>query len=210
MNKKEDKPSKTIVFSGLEAATLCGVVNQTALNWIRAGYLKAFQTPGGQFRIYPEDLADFMEKRGIEIPPDLQKILDAKKAEQKKKTFLIVDDDKAFNKVTCEYLQKNLVDVEIFQAYDGFEAGSLFSKEKPQLVILDLNLPGVDGIEVCRKIRQADGENKTDVIIITAMEDEESQAKCQELGVASYIHKPVNLTNLLEIIKKLDSGLSSR
>ncbi|MBP5251612.1 MAG: helix-turn-helix domain-containing protein, partial [Treponema sp.] len=44
------------VYSALEVAKICGVVNQTAINWIKNGYLKAFKTPGGQFRVYPEDL----------------------------------------------------------------------------------------------------------------------------------------------------------
>ena len=50
---------KIRIFSALEVANLCGVVNQTAINWIRNGYLKAFTTPGGQYRIYAEDLMAF-------------------------------------------------------------------------------------------------------------------------------------------------------
>ena len=52
MNKDSNK---TIVYSALEVANICGVVNQTAINWIRNGYLQAFSTPGGQYRIYLED-----------------------------------------------------------------------------------------------------------------------------------------------------------
>ena len=52
MNKDSNK---TIVYSALEVANICGVVNQTAINWIRNGYLKAFSTPGGQYRIYLEN-----------------------------------------------------------------------------------------------------------------------------------------------------------
>ena len=59
------------MYSAMEAARFCGVVNQTAINWIKAGHLKAFKTPGGQFRVYPEDLAAFMESRRMQIPPEL-------------------------------------------------------------------------------------------------------------------------------------------
>ena len=48
--------TKVRMFSALEVANLCGVVNQTAINWIRNGYLKAFVTPGGPFRIYTEEI----------------------------------------------------------------------------------------------------------------------------------------------------------
>ena len=47
---------KTIVYSALEVANICGVANQTAINWIRNGYLKAYSTPGGQYRVYADDL----------------------------------------------------------------------------------------------------------------------------------------------------------
>ena len=63
---------KVRIFSALEVANLCGVVNQTAINWIRNGYLKAFTTPGGQYRIYAEDLVAFLEKRGMRVPPELE------------------------------------------------------------------------------------------------------------------------------------------
>ena len=48
--------SRTIVYSALEVANICGVVNQTAINWIRNGYLKAFSTPGGQYRVYLDEI----------------------------------------------------------------------------------------------------------------------------------------------------------
>lgn len=57
------KAKKVVVYSALEVANICGVVNQTAINWIRNGYLKAFQTPGGQFRVYVDDLVFFMHEK---------------------------------------------------------------------------------------------------------------------------------------------------
>ena len=56
---------KVKIFSALEVANICGVVNQTAINWVKNGYLKAFVTPGGQYRIYAKDLAAFLDKRGM-------------------------------------------------------------------------------------------------------------------------------------------------
>jgi len=58
-------PRKIRIFSALEVANLCGVVNQTTINWIRNGYLKAFMTPGGQYRIYLEDLVSFLRQRNM-------------------------------------------------------------------------------------------------------------------------------------------------
>ena len=64
MNKDSNK---TIVYSALEVANICGVVNQTAINWIRNGYLKAFSTPGGQYRIYLDDLVDFIKESDTDV-----------------------------------------------------------------------------------------------------------------------------------------------
>ena len=65
------KTSKVKIYSALEVANICGVVNQTAINWIRNGYLKAFSTPGGQYRVYKDDLIEFLTTRGIRLPEDL-------------------------------------------------------------------------------------------------------------------------------------------
>ena len=59
---------KTIVYSALEVANICGVANQTAINWIRNGYLKAYSTPGGQYRVYADDLVGFMSDRNMRVP----------------------------------------------------------------------------------------------------------------------------------------------
>ena len=68
MDKKIEKP---VIYSALEVANICGVVNQTAINWINNGYLTAFKTPGGQYRVYPDDLVNFMSSRNMHIPMKL-------------------------------------------------------------------------------------------------------------------------------------------
>ena len=85
---------KIRIFSALEVANICGVVNQTAINWIKNGYLKAFTTPGGQYRVYAEDLIDFLSSRGMRLPVELQKMMEEI---QSLRTILIVDDDQALN-----------------------------------------------------------------------------------------------------------------
>ena len=67
--------NKTVVYSALEVANICGVVNQTAINWIRDGHLKAFSTPGGQYRVYRDDLIVFMQNRGMRMPDDFLAII---------------------------------------------------------------------------------------------------------------------------------------
>ena len=63
------------IFSALEVANICGVVNQTAINWIRNGHLKAFTTPGGQYRIYAKDLAAFLDNRGMSASGEVLQVM---------------------------------------------------------------------------------------------------------------------------------------
>ena len=147
MNKDSNK---TLVYSALEVANICGVVNQTAINWIRSGYLKAFSTPGGQYRIYLEDLVDFMKERNMKIPAE---VLDAYQQNRPlSASILVVDDDKGLNQVVTKYLEKEFPNVSIYQAFDGFEAGSIIGEKKPNIILLDLNLPGVNGEDLYKKI----------------------------------------------------------
>lgn len=196
MTNNTEKPS---VFSALEVANVCGVVNQTAINWIRGGHLKAYKTPGGQYRVYPEDLVDFLKKRNMRVPEELlSKCFSVKNKNNK---LLIVDDDKGLNTVIATYIKKKYGELEIFQAFDGFEAGVLMTKETPNSLILDLDLPGVDGFSLCKRINENQYFGNPNVIVITALEDSDVEKKVKELGVKHFFKKPLNL---LEITKALD------
>ena len=203
MSKKSDE--KSVVYSALKVARICGVVNQTSINWIKNGHLKAFKTPGGQFRVYPDDLVEFMKMRDMRIPEEVVAQCKNNSKETKKIKILFVDDDESFNNVSVSLLQKSLPDAEIYQAYDGFEAGSMAVKKMPDCLILDLSLPGVDGIKICRTISTSDAFGKPQIIIVTAMEDEETEKTCRDLGVKYYFRKPVFIPELVTAVKDLMS-----
>ena len=203
MSKKSDE--KSVVYSALKVARICGVVNQTSINWIKNGHLKAFKTPGGQFRVYPDDLVEFMKMRDMRIPEEVVAQCKNNSKETKKIKILFVDDDESFNNVSVSLLQKSLPDAEIYQAYDGFEAGSMAVKKMPDCLILDLSLPGVDGIKICRTISTSDAFGKPQIIIVTAMEDEETEKTCRDLGVKYYFRKPVFIPELVTAVKELMS-----
>lgn len=187
-------PEKAVVYSALEVAEICGVVNQTAINWIRKGYLKAFMTPGGQYRVYKDNLLKFMEKRNMRIPPYLLK----KKVD--KKTVLVVDDDIGFNNVLVKYLLKKFDNIETIQAFDGFEAGVLLSDKKPSIVLLDLDLPGVDGFSICEKIHTSKEFGNPVVFIVTGLSGDDVPARVMALGATEVFKKPLNLAEVAAAI----------
>lgn len=195
------KSKKSKVFSALEVANICGVVNQTAINWIKAGHLKAYTTPGGQFRVTPEDLAEFLKSRGSEIPEVLVEALNEVKS-PKTKSMIIVDDDKGLNSVIKMYLEKNFVGVKIFQAYDGFEAGTLMAKEKPGLVILDLDLPGVDGFSLCKKLKSDSMFENPYIVVVTALKDSDISDRVTDLGCNYFLTKPLSMEKIGAIVNQ--------
>lgn len=195
------KAKKKKVFSALEVANICGVVNQTAINWINAGHLKAYTTPGGQFRVTPEDLAQFLKERGSEIPSILQEVLDENKVNDSK-TLLIVDDDKVLNSLIQKYLEKNYPELKIIQAFDGFEAGAFMANEKPGFVILDLDLPGVDGFSLCKKIKSEAMFNNPYVVVVTALKDAGLSERVTELGSNYFLTKPLSMEKIGAIVNQ--------
>lgn len=129
MKKKIKKPR---LFSALEVADICGVVNQTAINWIKKDHLKAFSTPGGQYRVYADDLAVFLQEQGMRIPEDLSEEI----RREGKYNILILDQRAAIGETLSEAIESYWPRYEIRLAYSGFEAGLLMADELPSHFIL--------------------------------------------------------------------------
>ena len=202
MNKDSNK---TIVYSALEVANICGVVNQTAINWIRNGYLKAFSTPGGQYRIYLEDLVDFMKERNMKIPVD---VLDSYQNNRPlSASILVVDDDKGLNQVVTKYLEKEFPNSTIYQDFDGFEAGTIIGEKKPNIILLDLDLPGVNGEDLYKKINTSEDYGKPIVCVMTASKEESIIEKFKEMGALHYFIKPLNLVEIADSVYKIIESL---
>lgn len=109
-----------------------------------------------------------------------------------KKRILVVDDELNIIK----FLRSNLEarDYEVVAAIDGAEALNTFEKELPDLVILDIMMPRVDGFEVCRRLREW---TQTPIIMLSARADEGDKVKCLDLGADDYITKPFGAAELI-------------
>lgn len=198
---------KVRIFSALEVANLCGVVNQTAINWIRNGYLKAFTTPGGQYRIYSEDLRAFLEARGMHIPAELEAPY---RDDVDWSTVLIVDDDAELNDITRRFFEKKIPDFAVLQAFDGFEAGRLVSEKRPGYVVLDINLPGIDGHAICRKIKEDPAFGKPFIIAVTGMDHPEEKEKMLLDGADAFFAKPLDFDELTRTVSEFAGKVKER
>ncbi len=200
---------KIRIFSALEVSNLCGVVHQTAINWIRNGHLKAFMTPGGQYRIYAHDLTEFLESRGMAIP---DKFLEELRDDVDWKAILIVDDDEDLVDLLSRYLQRMFRSHSILKAYDGFEAGKLLSERRPGYVFLDIGLPGIDGHVICKRVKEEPSFGKPFVIAVSGMLENEVRDAILSEGADAFLPKPLDFTQAVDILNdfmgkvKLDAG----
>jgi two-component system OmpR family response regulator len=190
---------KIRIFSALEVANICGVVNQTAINWIKSGHLKAFITPGGQYRVYTDDLIAFLNNRGMRIPEELESSVEEKLSW---KDILVVDDDRALNDMLKRFIEKRFPECIVHQAFDGFEAGQIMTESVPAIIILDINLPGIDGHKLCQKLK-SDGAGESPMIIaITGMDDPAERAEIMKNGADAFFGKPLELEQLNVKVKE--------
>ncbi|MFG0722110.1 winged helix-turn-helix domain-containing protein [Pseudomonas sp. GLN_6] len=118
--------------------------------------------------------------------------------EQQSWHILIVEDDQRLAELTREYLQGNCLNVSI--EMDGALAAARILQEQPDLVILDLMLPGEDGLSICRKVR---GQYDGPILMLTARTDDMDQVLGLEMGADDYVCKPVRPRVLLARIRAL-------
>lgn len=116
-------------------------------------------------------------------------------------TLMIVDDEEDVREFAANFFRKRKIDV--ITAASGEEAVALVEKEAPQLILLDIKMTGIDGIETLRLIRQKNKDCK--VIMVTGRKPEEDNVfeKCIQLGVLNYIQKPLDLNELKNIVLKV-------
>lgn len=192
------------IYSALEVANLCGVVNQTAINWIKNGHLKAFTTPGGQFRVYAEDLVAFLESRKMRIPAELDVEVNA---DVDTGLVLIVDDDRDLNTILKRLVERKSPHLRVAQAFDGFEAGRVIAERHPALIFLDYDLPGMDGRSLCTRIRLDPSIGMPFVISMTGLDSADVRDSMIAAGADAFFPKPLDFEGLL---KKAEELLSSR
>ena len=113
-----------------------------------------------------------------------------------KKKILVVEDEKAISDILVFNLQREGYDT--LAAYDGAEGLRCALEEAPDLILLDVMLPEMDGFEVCRRVR---AEKDTPIIMLTAREEETDKVMGLELGADDYITKPFSMRELMARVK---------
>jgi excisionase family DNA binding protein len=192
------------VFTTFEAAKLCHVSPLSIINWVNAGRLPAFRTPGGHRRIRREDLARFMRENGIPLPEELRD-------GSGRARVLVVDDEPGIRDVIAESLSRRATPYDVMTAADGFEAGRLVATFRPDVVLLDLRMPGLDGFQVCRTIKGDSETASTIVIAMTGYHTQETEARILECGALRCLCKPIEPSAIATVIDAaLEQAIASK
>ena len=181
-----------------EIAKYCGVNLRTVIRWLESGRLKGYKLPGGgNNRILAGDFVAFLKQNDMPMPADFDT---DEKEEENEPRILIVDDEvnmaKAIQRIARKAGVKSVI------AEDGFQAGMMLSNHKPQMMTLDLSMPGLDGYEVLRFTRAQEAFADMKIIVISALE----QKKLDEaiaLGANKAISKPFDPSLLLAEFESL-------
>ncbi len=112
--------------------------------------------------------------------------------------LLIVDDEIDVREFAANFFRKRKMEVTVVSS--GEEALSILDEQKPHLILLDIKMAGMDGIETLRRIREKGRDTKVIMVTGKKPEEEESFNKCLELGALDYIHKPLELDELERVV----------
>ena len=182
-------PSKAI-YTTHDVSRLLHVNPRSVINWIEQDLLPSYRTPGGHRRIRHEDLLAFLRKHQIPTPASL---VDGKFS------ILIVDDEETIVAILKTFFQRQ-GGYDVASASDGITALIEVGRVKPDLLILDIKIPGVDGIDVCRRIK-ADSGNKTTIIAVSG--SAENERRILQAGADAFMLKPIDMDRLYAESKRL-------
>src|SRR5436309_7231009 len=177
-----------------EVARRCQVSVGTVKNWIEAGQLEAFRTPGGHFRIKSSALRQFQSAFGFPADPD------------DRPRILVVDDQREFVDLAIDSLKVLLPDARLEGAGGGYEALLRIGSLQPHVLLLDLRMPGLDGFEVCRRVKEAPASKGTRIVAMTGFVDDQAEQLALTCGADAFVSKRAGLATLGSRITSLLDG----
>ncbi|MEQ1570743.1 MAG: response regulator [Myxococcota bacterium] len=195
MPRRKSSPPGPVYFTSYEVAKILGVSNQTVVNWVNSNRLVAHRTLGGHRRIAKADVVSFARDNGY---PLARELVDTGSV---RKRVLVVDDEVAFADLVREYLSAKGFEVEI--ADSGFAAGLTVARYKPDLIVMDLMMPGMDGFEVHRTLRRDADTCHVPVIACTGYRDPDIDRKIRDERFDGFVDKPLKLDGLVDLIRDL-------
>ena len=186
----QSKSSKTNYLSTSEVAKLLGVSVGTVQHMVESGELKAWKTAGGHRRILKESVIELQNmQQNNSIAKEVNKIPQARTYQDNELVILIVEDDPVAVKLYEHLLKSNAENVRVEYANDGIEALLKLGQQRFNLLILDIDIPYVDGYEMLRRISADAHQSSLNILIVTGTSIQPSSIDNYGLTI---IEKPIN------------------
>ena len=177
-------------YTTSEIAKIFGVYMTTVADWIDSGQLKAFRTAGGHRRVRLEDLEVFLKEMKMPVPTEVRSDVPS---------ILVIDDDPEISTMLKARLTAENMRVET--AANGFEGMYKIGRRRPDVVIVDMMMPGMDGIEVCEEVNSTEELKDIYVIAMSGYEGGNLREQALSKGADAFLKKPFDFQELLSVIQ---------
>lgn len=175
-----------------EIIDICHFTSATVMEWITKGKLPASRNAKGEYQVNQYDLVRFLQRAHLMVPESL--------ITEGQLKILIVDDEAGMRRMLKANLLSALPGVLIEESGEGFHGGWRAHAFIPNLILLDLILPGMDGFQLCQFIRKKVEFKDTKILVITGLRDDEALTKIMDYGADGYLIKPFSIAELKEKI----------
>lgn len=194
-----------------KVAKRCGVSRTTVYRWIIHGHLKAHALPSGHFRVGPQDLNAFCRSFGIPELGSGAKTPHVSAHAAGKLNVLIADDHPDVVLLLRKVVERYLPNVNIHEAVNGVDTCISVGQIRPQILLLDIMMPGMDGFAVLQELLRRPELKASQVIVVSAYEPFD---RVEELGrlnpqIAGCVRKPVSVESLGRSLQALEQTFSS-
>ena len=182
------------IFTSHEVASLVQVSPSSVLKWIEQGKLRAFRTPGGHRRVASEELLDFLRAHQLPVPAEL---------ETDRVRLLVIDDEATYLRALGTLLQRADSRVEVALAESALDGLLKVGLLKPEVVLLDTYMPGMDGLEVCKRLKKSPLTSHIAVLAMSGRPSAETERRFLEAGAAAFLPKPIQASTVLQKLEGL-------
>jgi excisionase family DNA binding protein len=177
-----------------DVARSCHVTTNAVKKWIREKNLPAFKTPGGHFRIRAEDFEAFVQRYQMPVSAGSSRAVPK---------VLVVDDDADILNLVIMALTDPPLGLTAEGASDGYEALIAIGRMTPDLLVLDLKMPRVDGFEVCRQLKSKDATKGIAILVMTGFPSKIDIRKLKQWGVEEILTKPFAIPDLVSMVQRV-------
>ena len=177
-----------------EVATLVQVSPSSVLKWIEQGKLKAFRTPGGHRRVASDELLGFLRAHQLPVPAEL---------EEEWVRLLVIDDEAPYLRALGALLSRADARVRVELAESAMDGLLKVGLLRPQVVLLDSYMPGMDGVEVCKRLQRSEETAHIAVLAMSGRPSHELEKKFLDAGAAAFFPKPIQPAVVLSKLESL-------